>query len=385
MAFVPGKRWRAALSNIKNAPARLAIYGASDELYFSPSLDLSWPGQLRNQLLAATGTRVWGDCYHARMNAIDCPFFAGALPIVARAGPIVTSAGYGTADAYVTLAVTLQTFTTLYPSQRIDWIYQDTLNKSQKSIDGGAFDNAGIVNGNSSMHKRFTQTNLNPAIAHSLATQQVTAAADCISYAFASYPLDPALQANAGLGGLAFSRFTVPGTGLFDYMRQDGTPPDKTVLLSDSTTQAVAPGFGWPMVNDLNIIVMDMMINDLALGNPIEYGLEALMRMCYGMRRAVPDTDFLFLLPSLPDGIHSDVLAANTIANIAALWPSARRVVRQAAGELGAFVVDLDTRWLNFGFTRQFQTNVNGGFHMNYPQGINDCLAALNETGLFPQ
>ena len=372
----------------KSSPLFVATYGGSDETYFATDgLATTWCGYQRQRLVNLLG--LWGDFYHIRMNIVDAPFWSGTPPIVALVGGgrTQTPSGYGATAVYTALATTLWTFTTPYALDpvkgEIGAVYLDTATAMSWSLDGGSFTTVGVTNGNTTAQKKLVlnaaSNGWNPNAVngiHTLALRQ-SVAATCIPTGFYCCP-----GGSAQTFGVGYARLTYPGASVLDWYRLDQSPPDKTLMLAGNTSALapVVPGFGFPMNAHLVQFAGDLAANDMILGNDPAITRRGLLAMMSASRRAVDDCTIAGLEVSVPDGVRSDLNAANCPAN-SATYPDYQEQFRDALDHIGGSLFSLHDRWGNLGVAKGFQTQVNGGFHMS-PDGARDADQFLQQGGL---
>ena len=363
----------------------ILLIGASDATgYLSTDCTtLAFPELLRTRLAAQYG--VWGDFYHARMNVVDAPSFTGTPPFVnGGAGTTQQFQGYGSLDTWAATGSTLLTFNTPYACTQVDIIYLDSVGASppQYAVDGGSLVAFPALTG-TGKQLRLSITGL-AATTHSIALRQQTASSLRVM-GCACYP-----TGSAASSGLGWARMNYPGSAAMFYLFQGGYPSifpggyDQVDYLTDCTSvpgvRPITTGFGFPTGGTpaavditgkihLVYIVADLMGNDcnqaLAGPNPTdpEGSHEAMRRICSAVRRASDDVSIALVIPSLPDGMYSDLLTANTIS-YAWSWENYKSKAWDLGREFNALVIDSDADFGSLGVANGYQTQTVGGFHL---------------------
>jgi hypothetical protein len=224
--------------------------------------------------------------------------------------------------------------------------------------------------------KRFTLSGLTLGI-HYLAIQQQVAST------FRPLGFESFAAGSASQVGVSFARIFYSGSGGFDWIREDGYAGifpnglDKAIYLSGTTSPppTISGVFDFPTKLDLAVICLDLMGNDMNVAFGLLQGAaagvsaspqssyEAVRRICMNLRRANPAISFQFLIPSIPDGVYSELTAANTVAN-AWVWKDWKKQGYFLADEFTGMLYDMDEDVGPTGVTKGYQTQANGGFHL---------------------
>jgi len=351
------------------------LLGASDASGYlsSDCTTKSFAEIIRAQLAQTFG--IWGDFYHSRLNVVDSPSFTGTPPFVNNgAGPTQQFQGYSSLDTWAGTGSTLLTFTSPYACNQIDIIYLDAAGASppQYAVDGGSLV-AFPALGSTGKQLRLSITGLSNAV-HTVTIRQQSANSlrmmGCVCYPTTS-------SAPRGLG---FARMNFPGSAGLFYLRQDSYPSlfpngyDQVSYLADATsapgTTPITTGFGFPTGGlNLVLLVLDLVGNDcnqaLVAANPTSphSSHQAMRRVLSALRRGNKNISIACIIPSLPDGLYSDLLTANTVS-YAWAWQDYKAKAWDLAAEFNAMMYDQDVDFGGTGVADGYQTQVVGGFHL---------------------